>query len=335
MKTFLKHIFAFFLPFIIILICYFVFDPFKVVKHYDNYRTLGTGPALNRAYVSTMTYDQQYKTYHYDSFIFGNSRSLYYLIDEWKKHLPDTSVCYHFSASGGSVNGLYYKVKYIDDCGEKLRNALFIVDYQLLSRMDIEGHLYSMPPILVGYRNFFSFHVDYIKNWFDYDFLRYWTENKITGAFTDPMKDYLVQRKNINEYDPITNEEQHLSVDSLIRAGSYYKEKKIKEFSGEQHPSVSPPVLTEEAKGRLQEIHDILVKQKTSYRIVISPLYDQIRLNPADEKVLSDIFGQGNIFNFSGVNKWTRDYHNYYETSHYRPNVAAEIMDSIYGVASK
>ena len=53
-------------------------------------------------------------------------------------------------------------------------------------------------------------------------------------------------------------------------------------------------------------------------------------LYPEDEKALRAIFGDDCVFNFSGINKWTTDYHNYYEVSHYRPHVASEIMDSIY-----
>lgn len=33
---------------------------------------------------------------------------------------------------------------------------------------------------------------------------------------------------------------------------------------------------------------------------------------------------------FSGINKWTSDYHNHNVWPHYRPPVAAEVMDSVY-----
>ena len=334
MKRFLCKISLFFLPVMVLLMCYIIIDPFKVVWHYDNYRKTDSGASLNRGFVSAMTYKQQYGTYHYDSFIFGNSRSLFYQVDKWKKHLPDSAVCYHFSVSGGSIKGLYYAIKYIDDCGEKLNNALIVLDYQFLGRIDVQGPYHATPPVLTGYRNAFAFHGDILRNWLDLDFLRYWTEYQITGEFKDYMRKHIENNAGF-VYDPVTNEESSRLNDSLIATGVFYNDNKVKEFANYQHPKVSPVLLTDEAKRILKGIRAILSRHNTSYRIVISPLYDQYSLNPEDEKTLFDIFGKANVFNFSGINHWTTDYHNYYEPSHYTPAVAAEIMDSIYREQSK
>jgi hypothetical protein len=45
---------------------------------------------------------------------------------------------------------------------------------------------------------------------------------------------------------------------------------------------------------------------------------------------LSGIFGTERVFDFSGVNEFTTDFRNYYEESHYRPQVAREILKRIY-----
>ena len=80
----------------------------------------------------------------------------------------------------------------------------------------------------------------------------------------------------------------------------------------------------------LKGIRELFDKHHTNYRIVVSPLYDQIKLNPKDYKILCEIFGSQYVYDFSGVNNWTEDYHNYYEPSHYLPSVASEIMKQIY-----
>lgn len=329
MRRFLRKIALFFLPLAVLLICYVILDPFRVIWHYDNYRAHPDGVSLNRGFVSAMTYKQQFPTYHYDSFIFGNSRSLFYQVAEWKKHLPDSATCYHFSTAGGSIRGLYDEIKYIDDCGEKLNNVLIVLDHQILNKMDSRGPYHATPPLLTGYRNWFTFHANFIKTWCNIDFLRYWAEYKATGVFKGYMNKHLENSDGYG-YDPITNEESLDRNDSLIAAGSYYDAKKIKEFAHYQHPAVSPILLTTEAKKVLTDIREIFTRHNTSFRIVISPLYDQFQLNPEDEKALKAIFGDDCVFNFSGINQWTTDYHNYYEVSHYRPHVASEIMDSIY-----
>ncbi len=80
----------------------------------------------------------------------------------------------------------------------------------------------------------------------------------------------------------------------------------------------------------LRNMKKIFDQQHTQYRIVISPLYDQVKLSSRDVTVLQNIFGSENVFDFSGINTITADMHNYYEGSHYRPHVARQIMDSIY-----
>ena len=72
---------------------YVVTDPFKVLFHYEDYYVdNGEGYYINtnRSYVSTQMYIQNKDRYNYDSFIFGSSRSGYYLVEDWKKYLPDS-----------------------------------------------------------------------------------------------------------------------------------------------------------------------------------------------------------------------------------------------------
>ena len=81
----------------------------------------------------------------------------------------------------------------------------------------------------------------------------------------------------------------------------------------------------------LSQIHELFVDGNTNYKIVVSPLYDQIKLNPTDKSILDSIFGAENVYDYSGINKYTQDSLNYYESSHYRPRVASQIMNEIYG----
>ena len=70
--------------------------------------------------------------------------------------------------------------------------------------------------------------------------------------------------------------------------------------------------------------------QHTDYRIVISPLYDQKKIDTTDLQFLRTVFGADKVFDFSGINDMTASIYHYYETSHYLPAIATEIMDSIY-----
>jgi hypothetical protein len=94
--------------------------------------------------------------------------------------------------------------------------------------------------------------------------------------------------------------------------------------------TVDAPVIGPDALVYLHEIQAIVRRNQTDFRIVISPLYQQARLNPADLKILTDLFGVENVNDFSGANEFTNEVHNYYEPSHYRPSVGREIIKRIY-----
>ena len=41
-------------------------------------------------------------------------------------------------------------------------------------------------------------------------------------------------------------------------------------------------------------------------------------------------FGKENVYDFSGINEFTEDYHNYYEAGHYRPLLGNKLLERIY-----
>jgi len=328
MKKFFLRILALSVPFDILLIVYVVCDPFKAIWHYDRYYSPDDFLEINRGYEATCMYDNNNETYHYDSFLFGNSRSLAYLVKDWKQYIPATSSCFHFDCSRGSVEDVYYKIKYINAHGDTLRNVIFTVDYDVLSNTSQTGHLYDLPPQVNHNLNYVSFQVDHMKAFFYIKFLRAYIEYSITHKFNEHMCDFIV--KYNNEVDTVTNEINRIQ-ESLIDAGEYYTDDYVKIFRNAQFPdSISPVAINDERKEMLKEISDMLAANKTNYKIVVNPLYNQIRLNPEDVKFLKQTFGAANVFDFSGPNKWNADFHNYYEKSHYRPNVANELMSIMY-----
>lgn len=330
MKSFIKNIIVFIIPFVALFILYIIFDPFKVIWHYDNYHC-DAGGTLNRNFVSTMNYLNKKDIYHYDSFIFGNSRSLFYMVDDWKKHIPAESSCYHFSESGGSIHGLLYKLRLIDSLNQKINNALFVIDGEVLGNIEQDGAIVMMPPALTNNNNWLKFHREQLIQWYNPLLFYYWTKYKITGKFEQAMESYLTKGTNYKYYNPITNEEPNHVQDSLIALGTFYNQKRLEVFKDKQKPSISEELIDDSEKIRsFTEIRDILKKHRTDYKIIISPLYNQIKINPKDLEFLQTTFGKDNVYDFSGVNKYTSDYHNYYEDSHYRYEIAADIMDSIY-----
>lgn len=321
-------------PFVLLLILYFVLDVFKVVYDYDVFYAEDEKPGvgLNAGYISTTTFEKQHTVYHYDSFIFGNSRSMYYEVSDWKGYLPDSSSCFHFDASSESLYALYKKILYIDKSGNSINNALLVLDKSILEQdKSRDGHLFCIAPQLESSRNVFGFHCSFIKAFFNPKFLYALVDYKLSGKVKKYMAESHLLSDECFRYDKKINESRSIEFEQEIADSLFYNEEKMKVFEDKSFPdSVSQPVIKEKQRKMLEEINRIFRVYNTNYKIVISPLFEQIKLNPQDMEILRKIFGEENVFDFSGTNEITVDYHNYYEDSHYRPHIARHILKEIY-----
>ena len=336
MKKFIIATLLFLMPFYIPILTYVVFDPFMVVWKYDSFYNMNNKVwiDLDKDYVSTTTFDKQYKEEGYNSFIFGSSRSIFYEISDWKKHIGKSSKCYHFDASDESLYGLGKKIKYINDKGLKIENALLIFDYNLLVQdKPRKDHLYAISPQLENKSNAASFHLEFLKAFLSFPFLYEYIDYKFSGRAKPYMKTIISKKYDDkhNEYDLKTNEIRFRAAEELISEGKYYTDEKMKEFyKRDSLQTYSDVAIKENSKKMLKEIFEIFNTHGTNYKIIISPKYDQLKINEEDLSYLIKLFGEKNVFNFSGKNNMTDDYKNYYDPNHYRSHIAREVMSIIY-----
>ena len=327
---FLLRLSVFSLPMVLVACLYVLCDPFKVVWHYDRYFDDNVSHvALNMDFVSAENFAGRNTSRNYNAFIFGNSQ--YWRVDDWKSHIGSDARPYHFYGSGETLYALRNNIRFIDRQGNRIDYALLVVDAELLSQTEPKtGHLFCTPPRIVGYRTIATFHARNFAAFLNPVFAYACVDLMLNGT----LKPYMTERYLMEQpvvYHPESNEIVDEMFDRAIEAGTYYTERRMLRFRGRQHPdSISPQVINAENRQMLEEIKQILGKHHTRYRVVISPLYDQVRINPADLQILRTVFGRDYVHDFSGKNPITTDHHNYYEDSHYRPVVARQLMDSIY-----
>lgn len=133
------------------------------------------------------------------------------------------------------------------------------------------------------------------------------------------------------KYNVIQNEIRYDYFEDLIDKGKYYTPERLSVFyKRDTILTYSPEAIKNSQKEILQNIARILKRQNANTKIIISPTYDQEKLNPGDLKYLEDLFGKNSVHDFSGINQYTSDFRNYYETSHYRPHVARMILEEVY-----
>jgi len=324
----------FLLPAVLIAGSFFIADPFKVIYHYERFYdgSHQPGAALNRGYVSADIYVRQREKYRYDSFIFGSSRSLAFLTEDWKKYIGVSSP-FHFDASGESLFGIWSTVKFISRSNTPIRNALIVLDPLLFKEGITESKefLKMHHPDITGMAKikfYFQFLRGYLSEGF---FIRYW-DFRLFKTFRPYMGKYINTHRP--SCDPITNDCLLAWRDERIAAGPevYFSNKNI--FYPREHLEKHghDSVIKEKHLLMLREIKKIFEEHNTHFKIVINPLYDQKRIDGRDLEVLQSLFGADNVHDYSGVNAVTQDVENYYEPRHYRPQAARKILEEIYAV---
>ncbi|MFN8575417.1 MAG: hypothetical protein U0354_01035 [Candidatus Sericytochromatia bacterium] len=309
-------------------------DPFKIFSQNEDYYTRNF-VGSNRELVCFKTFEKNKDKYKYNSFILGSSRSLAFKVTNWAQYLPKSASGFHFDASGEGIYGINNKLIYFEKNNIKINNVLIILDEKCITVTKIrKGFIHVSIPELSNeskwsfYKNFLlanlslRFSISYLDYKFFGEFRRY------MKGFINPLKKYdslynAVTGDFYYSYDKEIKENKELFYNKLIKDGIFYNRK-------EHFKKDRRKVITLEEINILKSINDILKRNNTNYKIVISPLYDQIVFDKERLKFLNNLFGKENVYDFSGENKYTRSIYNYYETSHYRTHVADDIMKRIY-----
>lgn len=311
------------LPLLVLTGYFFVADPMKIIHQTNN--PVSPGVLMNdRLFQARYLNDTKLE---YNAFIFGSSRSKAFKTTVWKTHLNENALPFHMGVNDESLYGLERKLKYLDSLGFSINHVLICMDSRLLSqKTNSEAHIFREYYTLTGEpasSYFQRFYVAFLNWEFLKDYWKYERNGRLepNGSFLwNPGFTYYQKTGDIY----YSRMDREIAKDSLQ---FYTKNAAI--FS-ERTPTIDSPQIDSEAKTLLESIHKILVTHKTSYKIVVTPNYDWISLNPEDLSQLCSIFGKGSIYDYSGKNSITDEIGNYYEHKHFKPYIATGIMNTIY-----
>ncbi|TGD58361.1 hypothetical protein [Flavobacterium humi] len=335
MKQFLRRLFLFVtIPSVLLLGGYLYFDPFKVIYTYDHYDR--TPVISSRDYISTEQYLKNKDKYHYNSFIFGSSRTIAFKTDTWKQYLDKDAVPYKFDASAESIAGIASKLKYLDKENAPIKNALIILcrDWSFTAQKNRTEHLFKKHPAVSG-KSWLDFHFAFLKAYLNPRFLWVYYNYQWTGQYKDWM--VYVIAEDAFTVDPVTNEMTETGLDRKIEKNP---KQYVKDLGGvfydrpEKAKEDSISRIDSDYLKMLLEMKSILEKHKTKYKIVAGPLYEQVKWNRNDKAILVKIFGN-HFYDYTGKNKFTGNEENYYENSHYRPVVGTVIFEEIFREENK
>lgn len=314
------------IPVIILLIPYLCMDPLQVVKKHSYFHYNPIEP--NRDFVSTEMFLSNVNNYHYNSFIFGSSRAIAFKVNSWKNYLNANAVPFAYDAAGESLYGIYKKFIFLDKKGVSIDNALLIFCRGFHRIDNHKDHIGIKHPEVSG-ESWIEFHLVHFKSYLDLKFLLGYYSYILTEE-ENILTRGIIQKRKVS-FDSITNQINIFDLDEELRKNpkKFYELRRniFYERRGESYEPVA------HFKGphikMFFEIKEILERNNTNYKIILSPIYDQVKFANEDKEILQKIYGD-HLFDFTGKNFITENDTNWYETDHFRPFIADSIMSIIY-----
>ncbi len=327
-KTFRQFLWKtqlFMLPFWIVIALYLYDDPFMVLR---NYKIYDSDVTLNEGHVGWQIYKNRRDSLPFNSFLLGNSCTMAFPCQEWEKFLPQGSHAVRLFGNAEGMKAILLKLQALERDQAPIRNVLMILNRASLAKTyQSSGFSHILPSEISG-ENPFSVQLEFLQAFILPEFLFPYLQYRLGGQITPSMK-------YMNPYGRVRNSLNNDAINPRERMieqeGEAYWEKRKKEFPERNKETVfAERAVFLPQENLLTEIATLLKRHHTAYRLLISPDYNQKQLHPADKATLEEIFGRENVFDFSGINRYTEDYHFYYEQGHYRPLLGIELLQEIY-----
>ncbi len=310
------------IPVVIAFTLYWITDPFKINRSFS----LNDASEVNREYFSTELFLKQNQKYHYNSFVFCSSRGIGINTYTWKYLLnkstiqKDTVSQYLFQSWSETIYGINQKIEYLDKNNVPINNALILIDVGTSFKENTDRALAKKHYKLSG-ESKMSYQMAFIQAYMESPFQivesvkNLWSspkEIRIDSISNDWVKD--------NKYNYMAEPVR----DSTLNKSKFDMQRPVDEQFHEKE-------ITDDYLKVLKNIKRILDKQQTQYKIVITPSsYNQVHINKEDLAILQQIFGENNVYNFSGKNYMTEDKYNWEDPIHFGLIVGWWMLNEIY-----
>ena len=319
-------------PFLILSVIYFVKDPFMVLRHYTRFDN--SCFVLNEHNVGWETYLNNRDSIHFNSFILGNSCTMAFKCSDWEKYLDKGDRAIRLYGFAERLPSVYKKLKALDANHAVIKNVLLVADNDLMRRKLLNESATSVLPPAESGMSKLEFQMCSIQSFFTPNFLISYCDYSLFHHYRRYMKGiinpYGVIRNPIT-CDAINPREKEIA----LKHEQYWIDHKSDFFKRDNKSRETERNIYDVEIRILSDIKKLCLKHHTNIKVVISPDYDQETFNHTDMQILRKIFGSENVFDFTGVNEYTNDVHNFYESTHYRPALGKKLLQKIYKYPAK
>lgn len=322
------------MPFLFLLGSFVVVDPFMIIKDYKDYDHPRANFGLqNLGYISWLKFKKNNPSKHYDSFILGASCTLTYQSEYWKEYINGRV----FRLPSNDEN-LYEIVNLLEALEkqphQKIRNILIVSEPRLLAiDEETKGIMHTFPREVSG-RSMFSLGTDYIKGFFsmpfNYSYMKYVVSRMIGRKTGDSAENNQgIADTKTNDDLSISQREADINSKGLL---IYYNEKK-EVFAGvdTMRRETMPALFGDSQIALLKRVNAVAQRHKTNLKIAIGPNLETGYMNPKDDAILREIFGDKNVVNYNvPAHKDLEKKENFYDKVHYRPHISKQILRDLY-----
>lgn len=320
------------IPIVVLTITYICMDPFLVLRDYDKYDK--SDVFINESMLGWKMYMKNRDSILFNSFILGNSNTMAFSCKSWEQYLDGGKAFRLFGPAEG-LHSVRKKLEALERVGAPLDNVLIIANSNLLVQYIPSSSQSTIQPPEIDSDNTIKFQETYFQAFLSPKFFIPYLDYKINGKYKPYMNG------TINCYgevrDSINNSAFNPREKDIENEGLQYWETREREFTNRKDPKYrngeykeKAPVLFDNQIEELNQIVQILKRCNTKLKFVITPDFDQVSFNKNDLLILNSIFGQENVYDFSGINKYTSNKYNYYEKTHFRPILGDTLLKKMY-----
>lgn len=312
-----------------LLVLYIIVDPFGVARSHVPCPSFKSAIPFNKGYLSTCAYIENRELYHFNAFIFGSSRTINFRAADWAKHIGPDARIFHFDASDETIEGVYKKVKFIDNHGDTIKYALLEIHPRFFDDAK-SGISFRMPWQLDGVLYAPEFHYYYLNRFLDWSMFRCVLNYKLNGQ----MPPYEIADKVqflktiIDGYDSVTNETYFNARDSLYLHHPEMGLAPIYDYSMFHEKGRS---VTLEQTRMMEEVKEIFSHHGTEYKIILGPSPDYGVLQVRNHRLIESVFGLENVVDLGRFPAAFNGSMTFYDDIHFTPEVGRAMLDAAYG----
>lgn len=321
----LRSLFIIAVPVALLVGVYVAVDPFKVLRHYDNYyyyQDLDQNP--NLAMTSIRNYERLSQLHNYNAFLFGSSLVQCLPADHWLKYLPLDAEPFYLNSNQSTISSIARRIEWLDARGDSIKYALIVIDPGGLADHE------SYTPAIIAYPevsdvSWLKWHWTFIKGFYHRDYIASWIGTKLSGEPVN-IRTINTMRRNRYGYDARSNYMPY-TYDEIQAADS-----------GIKHPvwpannpgKVMPPLLTQRYRGEIASIADVMARHNTDYRVIIVPNAHHVSFHPTDLDLMRYTFGSRLIDTTGALDSLTHVDSLWYDPYHFRPEIGRAVIDMAY-----